>query len=384
MRVIRPSLLFAVLLGCCENRAEVPAEAGDGGVTREAAEQAVAEAFAARVEAERDERAAELEAREITGGDQTMKWLERSFGDAPEGERSLWISMHGGGGAPAAVNDQQWQNQIQLYAPEEGIYVAPRAPTDTWNLWHQAHIDALFVRLIENMVAVRGVDPEKVYLMGYSAGGDGVWQLAPRLADRFAAASMMAGHPNEAQLDGLRNLPFAIFMGANDAAFERNKIAAERGAKLDELRAADPGGYAHLVRIYEGMGHWMNRKDAESLPWMAKFTRRSWPKRVVWLQDDVTHDRLYWIELPEGQATKGQRIVAEVEGQDITLTGDVPVGTRILLRDELVDLDRPVTVKVNDGPSREVEVERDPDLIKTAIAGRLDAAACPTAVVVVE
>ena len=63
-----------------------------------------------------------------------MRYLEKVFGDAPEGGRSLWISMHGGGGAPARVNDGQWKNQIKLYQPKEGIYVAPRAPTDTWNL----------------------------------------------------------------------------------------------------------------------------------------------------------------------------------------------------------------------------------------------------------
>ena len=27
------------------------------------------------------------------------------------------------------------------YRLQEGIYVAPRAPTDNWNLWHEAHID---------------------------------------------------------------------------------------------------------------------------------------------------------------------------------------------------------------------------------------------------
>jgi hypothetical protein len=36
--------------------------------------------------------------------------------------------MHGGGGAPAEVNDRQWQNQIGLYEPDEGIYVAPAGP----------------------------------------------------------------------------------------------------------------------------------------------------------------------------------------------------------------------------------------------------------------
>ena len=53
------------------------------------------------------------------------------------------------------------------------------------------------------MIMLYEVDPNKVYLMGYSAGGDGVYQLAPRMADRFAAAAMMAGHPNETSPLGL-------------------------------------------------------------------------------------------------------------------------------------------------------------------------------------
>lgn len=378
-----PASLLLVHCSKSESAATVQ-ETDPTTLSREAAETLVAETFAARVETEREARAAELEAKAITLGDKTLKWLEKAFGDAPEGDRSLWISMHGGGGAPARVNDQQWQNQIQLYQPEEGIYVAPRAPTDTWNLWHEAHIDPLFSRLIENMVAVRGVDPDKVYLMGYSAGGDGVWQLAPRMADRFAAAAMMAGHPNEAQLDGLRNLPFAIFMGGNDGAYDRNKIAAERGEKLGKLREADPQGYEHLVRIYEGMGHWMDRKDAEALPWMAKFERQAWPDRLVWLQDDVTHERFYWLALPEGAAEKGKRIEAAIEGQSITLTGDVPGGTRLLLHDELLDLDQAITVKVNDGEPKPFEVERDPEVIAQALADRLDPKSCPTAAITLE
>ncbi|MEY3853213.1 MAG: hypothetical protein RI910_2193, partial [Verrucomicrobiota bacterium] len=80
------------------------------------------------------ERSAEVAARELKAGGKTLRWLEKEFNLAPAGQRSLWISMHGGGGTAVTVNDQQWQNQIRLYAPPEGIVVAPRAPTDTWNL----------------------------------------------------------------------------------------------------------------------------------------------------------------------------------------------------------------------------------------------------------
>ena len=106
--------------------------------------------------------AAELEAMALEASGQTLKLLRKDFGEAPEGKRSLWISMHGGGGAPPEVNDQQWQNQIRLYTLDEGIYIAPRAPTNTWNLWHEGHIDDLFDRLIETLVATAGVDPDRV------------------------------------------------------------------------------------------------------------------------------------------------------------------------------------------------------------------------------
>ena len=150
--------------------------------------------------------------------------------------------MHGGGAAPAQVNDQQWQNQIRLYQPKDGIYVAPRAPTNTWNLWHEEHIDPMFEQLIADYVALRGVNPNKIYLMGYSARGDGVWQLAPRIADHFAAAAMMAGHPNESSLLGLRNLPFAMFVGANDTDVQRNEAVPARMKHMDALQKTNPEG----------------------------------------------------------------------------------------------------------------------------------------------
>ena len=141
----------------------------------------------------KESRADEMKTRRLTAGDLQMPFYYTVSGDKPKNGRSLYISLHGGGGAPKQVNDRQWENQKRLYQVKEGVYLAPRAPTNTWNLWHQGHIDGLFDRLIENLIVFEGVDSNRVYLLGYSAGGDGVYQLAPRMADRFAAAAMMAG-----------------------------------------------------------------------------------------------------------------------------------------------------------------------------------------------
>jgi pimeloyl-ACP methyl ester carboxylesterase len=351
----------------------------ESGLSRAAAEKVLQTEWQTRLAQLKTERATELEKKIIEHQGKFLRWEEKVFGDMPTNGHSLWISMHGGGNAPKQVNDNQWRNQVGLYKPGEGIYIAPRAPTDTWNLWHEPHIDPMFDRLIENYVLLRGVDPDRVYIMGYSAGGDGVWQLAPRMADRWAAAAMMAGHPNEASLLPLRNVPFAIFMGGNDAAYSRNKIAAERAAKLDELQKADPGGYEHFVRIYPGLPHWMNRKDAEALPWMAKHTRNVWPKKVVWLQDDVTHARFYWLAVPPAEAKRKRQIIAEADGQTIRLTGDVPQGTTLRLSDALVNLDKPVRVLVTNREVFHAKSPRRVEVIRASLQERADPRSAATA-----
>ncbi len=279
-------------------------------------------------------------------GDFQMKFKYKKFGEKPPNGWSLYISMHGGGGAPAELNDQQWENQQKLYEPTEGIYMAPRAPTDTWNLWHRDHIDEFFARFIQLADAFEDINTNRVYITGYSAGGDGTFQLAPRMADHFAAAAMMAGHPNDASPLGLRNLPFAIQMGADDAAYRRNEIAAEWGEKLDELQKNDASGYIHFVKLYEGMGHWMEHKDTAAFNWMARFDRVSYPEKVVWKQSGVTHNRFYWLAVPEGKAVKNAEVIASRQEQNIKIETAELVDTLIInLNDEMLDLTKKVRVE---------------------------------------
>lgn len=276
-----------------------------------------------------------------------MPFDYKIFGEKPPTGRSLYISMHGGGGAPAQVNDSQWENQKRLYRVDEGVYVAPRAPTNTWNLWHEGHIDRFFDRLIEDFVLFADVDPDRVYLMGYSAGGDGVYQLAPRMADRFAAAAMMAGHPNETSPLGLRNLPFTIHMGEKDGAYNRNKTAETWKELLADLATKDPKGYQHYVKIHAGKAHWMDRQDAEALPWMKEFTRQKYPERIVWKQDDIIGRRFYWLAAP-GDIPDRALTVASREGQTIKIEQSDLKELSILLRDDLLDCDREIKVIWND------------------------------------
>ena len=334
----------------------------------EAARDVIWQAYASSI---RERCAKELASGAIEINGVRMPVWYKAYGAAPEDGRSLFISMHGGGNSPAAVNDGQWENQKRLYRPAEGIYVAPRAPTDAWNMWHQGHIDGLFARLIEDMVIAEGVNPDRVYIMGYSAGGDGVYQLAPRMADQLAAAAMMSGHPNQARPDGLRNIGFTLHVGGKDAAFGRNAVAARWKAMLDELAQKDPGGYPHWVEVHEKKGHWMDLEDAAALPWMAKFVRDPVPEKIVWFQDDVVHTRFYWLATSEPK--RGARVVASRKGQTIRI--DEAAGVKdlsIRLDDRMCDLSRPVVVTRGDAVLFEGVVTRTIATIARTLTERGD------------
>lgn len=314
----------------------------------------------------------EWKAQAFREGSHELKFEYKIFGEKPKNGRSLFISMHGGGNTAPRVNDQQWKNQVGLYKPAEGVYIAPRAPTNTWNLWHEGHIDTLFDRLIEASIIFEGVNPDKVYIMGYSAGGDGVYQLAPRMADRWAAASMMAGHPNETSPLSLRNLPFTIHVGALDNGFNRNEIAKRWAVMLDSLRQLDPGGYNHLVQVHEGRPHWMNREDTVAVTWMAAFVRNTIPEKIVWKQDDMHHESFYWLSVPAVSAKTGGEVVASYKGNNINVEKNYSDTLVVFLDDRMVNLNRALTVTYQGTQIFKGKVKRSMPVIYQTIQKRKD------------
>ena len=305
-------------------------------------------------------------------GELEMPLWWTTYGTRPEGGYSLYISLHGGGGAPPRLNDQQWENQKRLYAPQNAVYVAPRAPWNTWDLWFHEGIDPLYEQVIRMCVAYLDVNPDKVYIMGYSAGGDGVWREAPRMADHWAAASMMAGHPGDVSLVNLRNTPFMIWCGGNDSAYNRNKECADRGVVMDELQKGDPEGYIHKTTIVEGAGHWMNRVDTAAVAWMAPYTRNTAPKKVVWRQADVLRKAFYWIEAPKDQLARDKEVRLEVKGNRIVIEKcDYPSVT-LWLNDRIVNLDKPVQVEYVGKTLFKGKLQRSAALMQESLAQRND------------
>ena len=305
-------------------------------------------------------------------GSDSLIFTTKIFGAKPAGGRSMYISLHGGGNGPSKMNDGQYKNQQKLYTPAEGVYFVPRSPSNTWNMWHQKPVDGLLERAIADAVIMEGVNPNKVYIMGYSAGGDGVYQLAPRLADHWAAAAMMAGHPGDAQVMNLRNLPFWLAVGEKDGAYNRNGLAKEWSKTLDSLQQTDKDGFVHDAHIMTGMPHWMNRQDTISLPWMAKFTRNPYPEKINWIQDDEVRTNFYWMAVPELSAKNKNSVFASYKGQEISIDKNDNEILHVLLNDKMMNLDEKITVRENGKVIFKGKVIRRKGLIEKTFSERHD------------
>lgn len=322
--------------------------------------------FAAYVKETRKEEVGATESQaktvRVEGNDKVLRYYMARRGTAPATGWSLFISMHGGGNAPAATNDSQWENQISLvegYDPKDALWVAPRAPIDDWNMFFIKEIDELIERLITNLIVFENVDPNKIYINGYSAGGDAVYQLGPRMGERWAGAGMSAGHPNASSPLSLRNVPFAIHVGGQDTSYDRNKKAEEWGKRLEMLAAEDPGGYVNQWQVHAGKPHWMDMEDAVSIPFLQSHTRNPIPDKIVWEQAEYPRGHFYWLAADESNRVKGALIRAQYDKMGVHIS-DVKDVKRMSVRlsDDMLDLDGPIRVDFKGQMLMEAPVKR--------------------------
>jgi poly(3-hydroxybutyrate) depolymerase len=189
---------------------------------------------------------------------QSLRWYEKVYGSPSSGGYALFICLHGGGQGSASMNDGQWKDIIPF---ENGgfqngtIAVACRGITNTWNLHFVNESYPAITRLIEDYIIFRGVDPNRVYIMGFSAGGDGTYALSERLPHLLAACSPQGGHPNGVSTINLCNCPIYMAAGEKDSAFKRNQVCVEYYNKIMAQNGKYLGNYIAKVEVVGGSPH---------------------------------------------------------------------------------------------------------------------------------
>jgi predicted peptidase len=168
------------------------------------------------------------------------------------------------------------------------IVVFPQAPPDY--RWH-GKVAHLALATLDRTIREFSTDAERVYLVGLSAGGNGVWNLAYRTPERFAALVAVCGwvQPTPERREAIlppdsgtpypviarriRSLPVWIWHGQADSV-----VPVEESRRMAEaLRAA--GGEVRYTEL-PGVGHdsWVRAFDSPELPpWLLGRSRSRHP-----------------------------------------------------------------------------------------------------------
>ena len=244
-------------------------------------------ASADQVPTERDQAAATVLAFDLKGADTTPthiarvaeRWwhgVRRSKGwsealpykiHVPEGDaarpRPLIVHLHGSGQHSEQAVGERLPLLVEQAGPEP-IIVWPQSPGG----WRGPAVG----ELIDALAKKYPIDPSRIYLIGFSLGGIGSWEVALDQPDRFAAVVPIGGRMGSpADAARLKNVPIWVFNGADDPT----TTTADAQIMADAIRSA--GGNPRFTALpdtahgdsqdkayrYPGMFKWMleQRRD---------------------------------------------------------------------------------------------------------------------------
>lgn len=348
----------------------------------------------------------EINNKKLTSDGFTMDYCEKDVGPAPQkpSDRSLVIALHGGGGPDITPNynpgytstgakykfsncDYYATNYANLFAKANpstsAKIVFPIAIADASNQWYYSTAMKLLQKIIFNYIVVDGVNANKIYLYGFSAGGDGVFEFASRFPGLFAAAAAISGHPNSVDPISFRNLKLHMGLGWDDNAYGRLDAYKNFNTKLLQLRNGEPTAFESQLIIFPDNGHSEGR-DSEivsAFSFMGKSSRKTNPEKFYYkVPKNALPSNYYWMEFTS-QPARGSVMMAERANNVITLKSDLDFNSvRIYIPDDdLTNLENTIKIIWNekvvhhgliprtaDAVSRSVEAYRDPDRIYTA------------------
>ena len=292
----------------------------------------------------------DFDAEQVRFENHLSPYTVKTVGTRPTNGWALFIAMHGGGGAPQELNDSQWR-QMQYYYrdhPEAGgyIYVALRAPDNTWNGFYTGYAYPLIKNLLRQFLLFADVDPNKEFIMGYSHGGYGAFAIGPKMPDHFAAIHASAAAPADgAGPITLRNTVFSCMVGEKDTMYGRYDRIQNFAKEVQKLRGERTDIYPVTVQIIADHPH-SGLPDRDKIADMYPAVRNPVPRELTWrLSDGVIHD-YFWLHVPSPDP--GAEI--DVTCRDNQLTATMPTNlpsASILLDSRLIDFTKPVALELN-------------------------------------
>lgn len=197
-------------------------------------------------------------------------------------------------------------------APSEQFpfFQANATRTRIWGYRAISTYDAM--QVVATMLKKYPIDPDRVYLMGFSAGGSGAMHLASCFPDQFAAVLPMVAAGNNYPLANFKNLPVAFHHGDKDwtSAICNARVQAQRMQAL---------GCPVILKEYPGAGHTVPGSHAPLMTWLFDQKRNPVPNWITHDCEAPSLGRSYWMTIREFDDPH-QRAFVEAAITDDTVT----------------------------------------------------------------
>lgn len=209
----------------------------------------------------------------------------------PQRRYSLLVTLHGYSGDDYGAAS----TVLEGTRPRDFIVVAPfgRGDLAYGTIGEQDVLD-----LMDLVMRIYPVDPNRVYLTGNSMGGCGTWRIGQFYADRFAAIAPFCGWTGTDYLENLKNLPVLVVHGeadtsvtiANDATAVACLQDLGYQVRFEPLAGVDHNAWGGWLKIHHGNG---------LFDYFRRFSREPWPRQVVLTTSYLRYHRQYWAEIGE-------------------------------------------------------------------------------------
>ena len=171
--------------------------------------------------------------------------------------RPLIVHLHGSGQHSELAVSERLPLLIAEAGPEP-IIVYPQSPGG----WRGPAVG----ELIDTLAKQHAIDPNRVYLIGFSLGGMGSWEVALDQPERFAAVVPIGGRMGSpADAARLKDVPVWVFNGADDPGTTTEEAAimvdalsrAGGNPRFTILPGKSHGDSQDAAYRYPGMFQWM-------------------------------------------------------------------------------------------------------------------------------
>ena len=297
-------------------------------------------------------------------------------GDMPKDGYPVFLYLHGSG-----PREHEWANGLRLakmFQDGPSMYIVPQIPQEgAWYRWWQRSKQWTWERILRILMSMPEVDKNRIYVFGISEGGYGSQRLASFYADYWAAAGPMAGGEPliNAPVENLAHVPLSFLTGDKDFMFYRHLLTKTTGEKLDSIQRLYPNEYKHRVELIPDKGHSIDYTP--TTPWLAQHKRNAQPRHFIWENlemDGLKRNAFYNLHVLEETdayrtryeftANADNSIEIKVDGVKYNATWKDPHwgidmlfskdltpaqhgNLRVFLSDQLVDLKKKVTVRIN-------------------------------------